>query len=392
MYNRKLRRRKFRRNATVSDFISGEPTGFTSIPEARAFLLRHADICKIHFDPKATHPPGTDPMLLRSIENAARLIKKADRRNYRRQTKSAVKKIIKNKKYLPLLSTSAPKQVSELDYVRYEELQESLKSLSAAIRKALEIEASAAKAGRKVRTYISNTRVGGKSIGVTASDGIARLPDFLEEIVSSLFETQIKRLSKDPSFEIQTGINLVRSSDESSYEMPALRTRPIRTTPTQMELAEEWGAPEDIEEEDFEEEQEQPPHIFELVLGPLGEIITFRINRTATGRMRSGNSAVVKARSPNFQEGDVIFSMIKAPEAYVVDADGDVTFEELGIAVRPGELTEEMKSRYANSYLYLIRKFSADGKRKDFMRAFSNMGKKQKYKKTRKLKKRRKLN
>lgn len=392
MYNRKLRRRKFRRNATVSDFTGGEPTGFTSIPEARAFLLRHADLCKLHFDPNETTPVDADVSLLRSIENAARLIKKADRRNYRRQTKSAVKKIIKNKKYLPLLSASAPKQVSELEYVRFEELQEALKSLSAAIGKALEIESSDTKAERKVRTYISNTRIGGKSIGVTGADGISRLPDFLEEMVSSLFDTQIKRLSKSTSFERRTGINLVRSSDESSFELPALPRRALRPrAPEQMELSDDWGAPEEIEEEDFEEEQ--PPHSYEVVVGPAGELITFRINRTVEGRIRAGKSGIARARTPSFREGEVILSMIQAPKAYIIDPDGDIILDELGITVREGELTAEMQNSYQNSFLYFVRKYAADGRRKDLIRALSDAPKKVKYgksKKSRKLRKKKK--
>jgi len=84
------RYKNFNRNPTATDYVETAPTSFRSINGARAFLIRN------------NGRENDDPLLRVKLENARKVIRRADKRNLRRQVKRHTKKILANKDGLDL--------------------------------------------------------------------------------------------------------------------------------------------------------------------------------------------------------------------------------------------------------------------------------------------------
>lgn len=399
----------------MPSYSSRVPEGkftFSSLSKARAFLLREDTLCRT-YDPRMPElcpipPECEDKTILARIDDARQLIIKADRRNYRRQVKSAAKRLMKNIRFLGKPPSGlAPENEIEA----YKEWNEALKSLATAIKKSLEIEeirrlrviyrleeadpkkdeeiaVLGSKAIKKIRTYFTNIKTAG---GYWATqdipeerllDGDAEFPPQIKPTILNIFSIKIKELIDYPSDDVLAGTYLLhRLTDESAeqlglpfgapppesqaalYEIRPPLSPYLGSEPTEPETVYAFrGAPAGLTRSSRAEEAVAPSHKWEQVLGPGGEDIYFKMTWHKNGREKK----CAIDYSPEFISGDIILNMTGRNGNGHSSGPGAVAevWHHEGSRGRHQlpSLTDAMNIRYKSSFLYLVRQLAAGPK------------------------------
>lgn len=349
---RKRRHARVAKNPTATNYIGAQPDSFNSISAARAFLLQHTDPCNIDVNNRE---------LVKKIRNAKRVVRRADRRNLRRRVKSAVKRLIASKKqlvrrnpdeapscdacgmefddYVPEQSCSTCGREVKDPQQEYEEALHSL--FEASMQSITSAEQSVRDAKNMILRY---ARQAAKS-----DDG-----EVIDEVLQQ-FQRAVDESGEHGNLPEGTYLE-----DDFSEEIPAFERSTERPALRPTIPAGDVGL-----------------HSWERVIGPEGEVITFKITR-------NGNKVAVSVDPrPRIKNGDIILDLTRGIEAFQFQKDREI----------PVGVTRDMRNHYEGSYLYKVRKLASGWRHASFVRAMKKTfdGKeKPAYAKSRRIKKRKK--